>query len=238
MYPDLRLDLMKPNTAVRLYSIILCLALGAHCGPAAAQMAEEVRTITVVGSAALTGGNIPAAREAAIASGLKQAVAAAAVEIANPEGFAQNFKTLTEVLLENPEEYILGFRVLSEAPFGRQHRVLVQAAVSTRKVREAMAEAGMTTSAPAVEAGPVTLTVEGSGNLPNFVKLRRALSELPGVQNVQVREMKPNEAILTVDFAGRGHELGAALALHTFDTFQVVVIEATETAAAVALNPK
>ncbi len=194
--------------------------------------------MTVVGSAVLTGGNIPAAREAAIAGGLKQAVASIAVEIATPEGFAQNFKRMAELLLDRPEEYIQGFRVLSEAPSGKQHRVLIQATVAAGKIREALAEAGALQQTPATTSATVALTVEGSGNLANFVKMRRTLGGLPGVRGVQVKEMKPNEATLLVDYAGGGRELAAALALHSFDTFEVAVVEALDNALRVALNPK
>ena len=93
-------------------------------------------------------------------------------------------------------------------------------------------------STRAAGAAPVALTVEGSGNLANFVKLRRTLAGLPGVAAVQVKEMKPNEAVLLVEYAGSGRELAAALALQTFDTFEVTVVEALETALRVALSPK
>jgi hypothetical protein len=208
-------------------------------GPTAdAQRSDETRTVTVVGSAPLQAGKIPAAREAAIANGLKQAVAAAAIEISSPENFAENFKKLNELLLDRPEEFILGFKLLSEAPTGKQHLVLIQATVAAQHIREVMAAAGAMLEKSAAAPSPVALTVEGSGNLANFVKLRRALAAIPGVTAVQVKEMKPNEAILLVDTTGSSRELAAALALQTFDTFEVTVVEALENALRVALNPK
>ncbi|MCU0585391.1 MAG: hypothetical protein MUC46_04890 [Desulfobacterales bacterium] len=229
---------MRSRTAIVAWALILFFSGMMLGGAAGAQRPDEARTITVVGSAVLTGGNIPAAREAAIAGGLKQAVAAVAVEIASPEGAAQHFKRLSELLLDRSEEYIQGFRVLSEAPSGKQHRVLIQATVAAGRIRESLAGAGALQATPAAAAVPVELTVEGSGNLANFVKLRRALGSLPGVRGVQVKEMKPNEATLMVDYAGGGSELAAALALHPFDTFEVAVVEALENALRVALNPK
>ncbi|MFO7708476.1 MAG: hypothetical protein R6V84_09915 [Desulfobacterales bacterium] len=214
------------------------LALLLLCAPAAAQAPEETKTVTVVGSAPLQGGKIPAAREAAIADGLKQAVAAAAIEILSPVGFADNFKALNELLLGRYEEYIQGFKLLSEAPSGKHHLVLLQATVATRKIRAAMADSGVLGKKPAADSTPVALTVVGSGNLANFVKLRRALAAISGVATVQVKEMKPNEAILLVDFTGGGRELAAALALQAFDTFEVSVSEVQESALKVELRPK
>jgi len=211
------------------------LLLGA---PAGAQKPGESRTVAVVGSAPLHAGKIPAAREAAITSGLKQAVAAVAIEISTQEGFAGNFKKLSELLLDRPEEFIQGFKLLSEAPSGKHHLVFIQATVATSKIREVMADAGVLTQKTAAGPSPVALTVEGSGNLANFVKLRRALAGIPGVTAVQVKEMKPNEAALLVDYTGDGRELAAVLALQPFDTFEVTVVEALENALKVALTPK
>jgi hypothetical protein len=90
----------------------------------------------------------------------------------------------------------------------------------------------------AAGASPVALTVEGSGDLANFVKLRRALAAIPGVTAVQVKEMTPNEAVLLVDYTGNGRELAAVVALQPFDTFEVNVVEALDNALKVALNPK
>lgn len=201
-------------------------------------MPEETRTITVVGSAPLQGGKIPAGREAAIANGLKQAVAAVAIEIASPAAVAENFKALNERLLDRAEEFIQGFRLLSEVPSGKHHMVMLQAAVAARNIREAMADAGVLKAPSTPAPSPVTLTVEGSGHLAAFVKLRKALAGMPGVTAVQVKEMKPNEAILLVNFAGGGRELAAALALQAFDSFEVAVVEAQESASKVAINPK
>ena len=83
------------------------------CGAAAAQRTEDTRTLVVVGAAAVQGSNITAARDAAIANGLMQAVSLATVEIASPDGFAENFKKLSELLLDRPDEYIQDFKAVS-----------------------------------------------------------------------------------------------------------------------------
>ncbi len=208
------------------------------CASADAQKPGDTQTLTVVGSAPLQGGKIQAAREAAIANGLKQAVAAAAIEISSPGSFAENFKKLNELLLDHSEEFIRGFKLLSEAPSGKHHLVLIQATVAARKIRDALADAGVLGEKTAAGPTPVALTVEGSGNLANFVKLRRALAAIPGVTAIQVKEIKPNEAILLVDYAGGGRELATVLALQAFDAFEVTVVEALESSLKVALSPK
>ncbi|MCU0559922.1 MAG: hypothetical protein MUD16_06985 [Desulfobacterales bacterium] len=222
---------LKCLTALLLAPLLLFSA-------AEAQAPQEAPAVWVVGSAPLQPGKTSAAREAAIANGLRQAVAAVAIEIASPGVFAEHFKTLNELLLDRPEEFIRGFKLLSETPSGKQHLVIIHATVAAGTLREAMTAAGVLGIKPAAAAAAVTLTVEGSGNLAHFVRLRRALAAIAGVTAVQVKEMKPNEAVLLVDFAGSGRELAAALALQTFDAFEVNVVEAVENASKVALTPK
>jgi len=206
------------------------------CGMAAAQRTEDTRTLVVVGAAAVQGSNIVAAREAAIANGLMQAVCLATVEIASPEGFAEHFKKLSELLLDRPDEYIQDFKVLSEATFAKNHRVLVQATVAGTKIREALAGAGLLREKAATGSARVALTVEGTGSLGNFVKFRKSLGGIAGIDGIQ--EMRPNETTLLVGYKGSAQDLASALMLQPYDSFTVTIVEAGETSLRVALAPR
>jgi hypothetical protein len=208
------------------------------CGMAAAQRTEDTRTLVVVGAAAVQGSNIVAAREAAIANGLMQAVCLATVEIASPEGFAEHFKKLSELLLDRPDEYIQDFKVLSEATFAKNHRVLVQATVAGTKIREALAGAGLLREKAATGSARVALTVEGTGSLGNFVKFRKSLGGIAGIDGIQVQEMRPNETTLLVGYKGSAQDLASALMLQPYDSFTVTIVEAGETSLRVALAPR
>jgi len=203
-----------------------------------AQKAEDTRTMIVIGSAAIQGSNVTAARDAAIASSLMNAVALAAVEILSPEVFSENFKKLNEQLLNRPDAYIQDFRVLSESVVSKQHRVVVQATVAVKHLGDYLAGAGLVGGKTATASNPVALIVEGSGNLANFVKFRRALGGISGVEGIQVRDMKPNETTLLVAYRGKAQDLSAALMQQSFDTFALTVSEAGEGALRVALAPR
>lgn len=218
-----------------LFLAILGWAVG---GTAEAQKGEDGRALVVFGSAPVQGSNVTAARDAAIAGGLMQAVALTAMEILSPEGFAENFKKLNELLLERPEDYIQDFRVLSETVIAKQHRVVVQATVNAKLVADRLAGAELAGAKPTVTASRLALTVEGSGNLANFVKFRKALGSIPGVEGIQVRDMKPNETTLLVAYKGDSKDLGAALTQQAFETFTLAVAEAGEGVLRVVMSPK
>jgi hypothetical protein len=217
---------------------ILVAAAIMMCGTAGAQRSEDTRTLVVVGAAAIQGSHIAAARDAAIANGLMQAVCLTAVEIASPEGFAENFKKLSELLLDRPDEYIQDFKVLSEATFAKNHRVLVQATVAATKIREALSAAGLLREKAATGSARVALTVEGTGNLGNFVKFRKSLGGMAGIEGIQVQEMRPNETTLLVGYKGSAHDLASALTLQLYDAFTVTIVEAGDNSLRVALAPR
>jgi len=83
----------------------------------------------------------------------------------------------------------------------------------------------------------VEVIVSGTGNLPNFVKFRSALSDMPGVNEIQIREMRSNEAIITVDFQGDAKVLAEALLLKAFDTFGINISEVSPERLKIELIP-
>jgi hypothetical protein len=226
------------RASIRLGVLTMGAALLLLASGAGAQRAEESRTVVVLGTAAVQSGNPAAARDAAVAAGLQQAVTRVAAEALSTEAFAESFRKLNEALLDRPEAFVQDFKVLSEASAGKQLRVLVQATVPVRPIQELAARQGTTPPGAAPAAGPLALVVEGTGNLANSLKFRRALAATPGVEGVQVKEMKPNETALSVSYRGRPEELLAALAAQSFDTFALNVVAADPAALKVALVPK
>jgi hypothetical protein len=203
-----------------------------------AQTTGDSRTLIVIGTSGIQGGQGTAARDAAIASSLMSAVALAAVEILTPEVFAENFKKLNEQLLSRPEAYIQDFRVLSEAAVARQHRVVVKATVAVKQMGDYLAGAGLARGKTAVASKSMAVTVEGSGNLANFVKFRRGLGGVSGVEGIQVKDMMPNETTLLVTYRGTAQDLAAALMQQAFEGLALNVSVVGEDALRVALAPK
>ena len=75
---------------------------------------------------------------------------------------------------------------------------------------------------------PVEVTVEGTGNLANFVKFRRALTRISGVGGIRVKEIKPNETTLIVEYQGKAEDLASALMLQDFKNFGINIYEITQ----------
>jgi len=73
----------------------------------------------------------------------------------------------------------------------------------------------------------VELSIQGTGNLATYVKFRKALNTISGVEGIQVKEIKPNEATLLVEYKGKAKDLAAALMLQNFKSFGVHISEVT-----------
>jgi hypothetical protein len=75
-----------------------------------------------------------------------------------------------------------------------------------------------------VSVARIAVTVEGTRNLVHFVKFRRALVALEGVEKVHIKEMGTNTAALVVDFKGSGQQLADALEKESFGAFGIQLI--------------
>ena len=109
---------------------------------AGAQQRAESKTFLVVGTAAVKGDNVAAAREKAIADGLVTAVALMTEELLEAESFVEHFPQLNELLFGRTSTYVRSYKVLAEAAQGKSYHVVVQATVSGSKISNYLTEAG------------------------------------------------------------------------------------------------
>ena len=73
----------------------------------------------------------------------------------------------------------------------------------------------------------VELSIQGTEHLAGYVKFRKALNTISGVEGIRVKEIKPNEATLLVEYKGKAKDLAAALMLQNFGSFGIHISEIT-----------
>lgn len=112
-------------------------------GVAQAKESATTKTYVVVGTAAMRGGNVAAAREKAISDGLVTAVALMTKELLEVESLVDNFPQLNELLFDKTSTFIQGYKVLTEAGQDKSYRVIVQATVSGKKISKTLTDAGI-----------------------------------------------------------------------------------------------
>jgi hypothetical protein len=125
-----------------LVSLSLALVLMSS-GAGQAKESVTTKTYVVVGTSAMHGGNVAAAREKAIADGLVTAVALMTKELLEVESLVDNFSQLNELLFDQTSTFIQGYKVLTEAGQDKTYRVVVQATVSGKKISKKLTDAGV-----------------------------------------------------------------------------------------------
>ena len=71
----------------------------------------------------------------------------------------------------------------------------------------------------------VEIVVHGTSELINFVKFRKILGKINGVNAIHIMEMKANESTIMVDYDGTAQSLAEELMLNTFESFGIDIFE-------------
>jgi hypothetical protein len=74
----------------------------------------------------------------------------------------------------------------------------------------------------------VELSIQGTEHLAGYVKFRKALNTISGVEGIRVKEIKPNQATLLVEYKGKTKDLAAALMRQNFQSFGIHISEVTD----------
>jgi acetolactate synthase small subunit len=83
----------------------------------------------------------------------------------------------------------------------------------------------------------VEIVVQGTGYLANFVKFRKMVKNMPGVDDIQLKEILPNQAVMIVDYQGSARSLADALILNPYDAFGINIFEVSDKTIKLELIP-
>ncbi len=101
------------------------------------------KTIVVMGTGKILMDDSANAREEAISNGLVSAVDMVTIEILPIESLVANFQAINKVLYGQAGNFIQGYRVLTEFPSENEYKVIVEATVSVRSLKELMLSIGI-----------------------------------------------------------------------------------------------
>jgi hypothetical protein len=83
----------------------------------------------------------------------------------------------------------------------------------------------------------ISMVIRGTSHLAYYVQFRKSLNTIPGVGGIRVKEIKPNEATLQVEYKGKPQDLAAALMQQKFEGFGINIFEVTADAVRVEIIP-
>ena len=74
----------------------------------------------------------------------------------------------------------------------------------------------------------IDVVVEGTGgHIASFVRLRTAISTMSGVKDLKMKEMQPDQAVMSVNYQGTPRTLADALLLKHFNGFDIDISDVT-----------
>ncbi len=133
--------MLKPDSSWQRMAVCLTVICAVFLfSPAvSARQPETLKTVIVIGSGTIYKGNSAAARQAAISNGLNVALDAVVVELLSPEGLVGHFQIINQVIQEQTDDYIQGYKVLGEYKSGKKYRAVVEVTISIEAISRKLA---------------------------------------------------------------------------------------------------
>jgi hypothetical protein len=130
------------NTVILTVIFSLCTVFLLLIQPCFANTAGDKNVVLVMGDSRIYT-DVPAARSAAISQCLFSAVEQTAIEIIPFTGLTEKFYSISDLISGQRNTFISDYKVLKEVKTEKHYRVLVQVTVSSLKLEEELAAAGI-----------------------------------------------------------------------------------------------
>lgn len=126
-----------------LYVLAASMIVLFHGTPARAAKSSSTQVIRVMGTGDIVDENTSGAKDQAISNALVAALEAVVIEDIPYKIMVSNYAAINEMILNKTDTFIKGYRVLAEARLGRSYKVMVEATVSTKKIRAGVVASGI-----------------------------------------------------------------------------------------------
>jgi hypothetical protein len=73
--------------------------------------------------------------------------------------------------------------------------------------------------------GQIEIFLKGTSDLGSFVSFRKSLLQIPGVNNLRIKETMTDDALLLVNYGGSTHDLAETLMQKSFENFKINIFE-------------
>ncbi len=84
----------------------------------------------------------------------------------------------------------------------------------------------------------IKIAVEGTRDLANFVMFRRVIKKMPDVTKIKTLEMRPDQAVMEVEYQGTAETFANGLMLNPFENFRLDIYDVSGELLRVAIVPR
>lgn len=122
---------------------ILCLMIVFHFNPAQAEDTKSKVVVRVMGTGDIIDADTSNAKDHAISNALVSAVETAMIEDVPSRIVVSNFSTVNDMIYGSTDSFVQGYKVLAESRLGKKYKVMIEATVSTAKIRAKLIQSGI-----------------------------------------------------------------------------------------------
>ncbi len=133
------------NAVILNIFFLFCTLFLIFVQPCLANTSGDQNVVLVMGDSRIYT-DVLAARSAAVSQCLLSAVEETAIELIPFAGLTENFESISDLISGRRDKFISDYKVLKEVNTEKNYRVLVQVTVSSHKLEEALAHAGILVS--------------------------------------------------------------------------------------------
>ncbi|MBU1171678.1 MAG: hypothetical protein KKD44_19160 [Proteobacteria bacterium] len=122
---------------------LIVLMFTSHRFPAMAGEVKAIRVIRVLGTGDIYNEDTSSAKDKAISNALVSALGAVLIEDIPNKIVIANFQAVNTMIHASTDSFIQGYKVLAEARMGKKYKVMIEATVSTAKIRSSLVQSGI-----------------------------------------------------------------------------------------------
>ena len=112
-------------------------------GTGYAQQTKDVATVVTIGSSRIVGDDRSVSRDQAVEDALVTATYQVLIGLLPQEVLSTGFQGINNSIFARTDQFINGYKVLTESVQGKSYRLLIQADVSTQRIKDVLKNAGI-----------------------------------------------------------------------------------------------
>lgn len=200
-------------------------------------IAQELKTVTSEGVAAIQGNARDIARDAAIEDAQKRAVEQAIGILVDSQTRVENYQLINDKILSQTKGYIMRYTVASETGDSGLLRVSINAEVAIGRLADDLTGIALPLSR-AQKFRPVLITITGL-NKTRFAKFKDVLlKQVRSISDLHERSFNGTTAKISVDSKNSAQTLSDEILLKDFGAFTVEVMSSTANSLELKVTPK
>ncbi|MBF0258907.1 MAG: hypothetical protein HQK62_08735 [Desulfamplus sp.] len=186
---------------------------------------------------------------------LKEAVEKSVIRMMSRVELTLNLNHIYDAVNHHAEKFIISYRIIGELTRKDDAIVALESQIDTDALAHFFYQRGdvnndvnmqdfsvdeviIGTVEKASGFNTIKAKIEGSDYLSSFIMLRKTLSSMNGIKDVQTRELTSDQAIVTIVFTGDGKNLANELMLNSFQDFSLELSDITPESLTIRFIPK